>query len=282
MHHQTRSWARLSSSVRDAKLNELGISNEVLDQVRNKIPRMRILEAARIAASVDDEPNSDLIEYIAGYAPRSAVYHYFSSMTELYDSLGIVKKPSSLPTTSLSPSHLDLATTIPPSLAGITVHMDDVEEGNRFRIWQKLNGGMRSVILNRCVRRMLFLAGVVLYAGEGTKSLKSGKVEVANSNPGVLRLHIRFMEGLGFSVNMLRARVQIHALTENLEAEGLWSKELGLSPAQFMKPLLSEPGGPDARRTFTLQLSYSNTMLLILLRHWTENVDALIQVLDHD
>jgi hypothetical protein len=282
MHYQTRSWARLTSVDRDARLNELGISNEELVRIRSNEPRERILEAARVAQVIDDEPNSDLIEYIAGYALRGALYHHFGSTAELYGSLGILKKPSPLRAMTLPRSHLDLATTVPTGLAGTTVHMDDLEEGRRVRVWQKLNGGMRSVILNRDVRRMLFLAGVVLYAGEGTKSLKSGRVEVANSNPAVLRLHIRFIEGFGFSKNALRARVQIHAPTEELEAQDFWSKELGLSPVQFMKPLLSKPADPDARRTFTLQLSYSNMMLLMLLRYWTDNIDVLTQALDVD
>lgn len=70
--------------------------------------------------------------------------------------------------------------------------------------------------------------------------------------------------------------------TTKREAQNFWSKELGLSPVQFMKPLLSEPGDPDARRTFTLQLSYSNMMLLMLLRYWTDNIDVLTQALDVD
>lgn len=282
MHYQTRSWARLSRIDRDARLNELGITNKVLAQVRNRIPRVRILEAARIAQAVDDEPNSDLIEYIAGYAPRSAVYHHFASMAELYRCAGVVSGSSPLPTTTLPLGHLDLAATIPTTLEGTAVHMDDVGKGKRFRTWQKVNGGMRSVVLNRDVRRMLFLAGVVLYAGEGTKSLKSGKVEMSNSNPGVLRLHVRFMEALGFTANTLKARVQIHSLAETKEAQRLWSKELGLSPTQFVKPLLSVPGNPVAKHTFTLQLRYANTMLLVLLRHWTSNADALFQLLDRD
>jgi hypothetical protein len=282
VHYQTRSWALLSYNERDAKLVELGISNDVLLEVRKKSPRSRILEAAKIALTIDDEPNSDLIEYIAGYAPRSAVYHHFSSMTELYDCLGIARQQTPLAGVSLPSNFLDLTTTIPRVLANTSVHMDEVERGKRFLVWQKLNGGMRSVVLNRGVHCKLFLAGVVLYAGEGTKSLKSGRVEVANSNPGVLALHIRFMSDLGIPKNELRARVQIHNPSESFEAKDLWSKELNLSPTQFRKPLLSTPGDLKARHTFTLQLSYANMMLLTLLRHWTENVDTLVRTLDDE
>lgn len=253
-----------------------------MKRIRSGRPRTKILEAAKIALMVDDEPNSDLIEYIAGYAPRSAIYHYFSNMHELFDSLGAAKKISTLATPKLSPGQLDLATCVPPVITGAIVHMDDMEPGRGFCVWQKINGGMRAVILNRAVNRTLFLAGVVLYAGEGTKSLKSGRVEVANSNPGVLRLHIRFMEGLGLSKKALRARVQIHSSKEMRESRDLWARELVISPSQFVRPLLSTPGGIAPRRTFTLQLSYSSTMLLLLLRHWTEDVDRLIQGLDRE
>lgn len=270
----------LSKSYRDERLSQLGISSEVLRGIRSYQPRQRILEAARIAFTIDDEPNSDLIEYIAGYAPRSAVYHHFASMAELLACLGPIRSSVSLPSVPLPLGGVDVASTIPSTLQGTDVHQDDVQHGKQFRVWQKVNGGMRAMTINRMMSRILFLSGIVLYAGEGTKSLKSGRVEVANSSPGILRLYAKFMNGLGIPKSELRARVQIHATGERAEGERTWSVELGISAAQFVKPLLSAPGKPNARHTFTLQLSYANTMLLALLRHWTENVDLLVQNLD--
>lgn len=280
MHHQTRSWAKLSSLERDARLVHLGLSRNTLERIRRNPPRIRILEAARIAFTIDDAPNSDLIEYIAGYAPRSAVYHQFASLAELFSCLGVAREPLPLPKISPPHGHVDLSTIIPPRLEGAAVYTDDVGRGRRFRVWQKVNGGMRSVVLNRTIRRIPFLSGIILYAGEGTKSLKSGRVEVANSSPSVIRLHIRFMYALGFRKNVLRARVQIHATSDRSEGERMWSEELGLSLDQFSKPMLSAPGKSESKRTFTLQLSYANTMLLVLLRQWTRDVDVLVQNLD--
>ena len=280
VHHQTRSWTILSSPERDRKLVQLGLSKEILDRVRARTPRLRLLEAARVALTIDDEPNSDLVDYIAGYATRGGVYHHFVSLAELFASTGVSRERIRLPSISLLRGEIDLASIIPETLAGTPVHTDDLEDGKRFRAWQKVNGGTREVVLNRAVRQIPFLAGVVLYAGEGTKSLKSGRVEVANSNPGILRVHVNFLNELGFAKSLLRARVQIHALEEKEEGERLWMKELGLRQLQFTKPLLSPPGNLKARRTFTLQLSYANTMLLFLLRHWIQRVDQLVHEID--
>jgi hypothetical protein len=258
----------------------LGVSNKILQNIRAKTARERILEAAKLALAIDDEPNSDFIEYIAGYEARSAVYHHFQSMTELLGSLGPRKIPKPLPPISLTPMDLDLSTTIPISLRQSVVHMDAVENTNQITVWQKVNGGMRLVSLNRRVSRVLFLAGVCLYAGEGTKSLGSSKVELANSNPGILRLYVQFLESLGVPSERLIARVQIHSAADLSEAQDLWERELTLSSDQFRKPLVSPPREITRRRTFTLQLSYYNSMLFTLLRWWTSDLESIIRVLD--
>lgn len=280
MHHQTLSWARLTRDERDSRLLALGLGAETLEVIRSRRPRERILRAAKLALTVDEEPNSDLIEYIAGYAPRSAVYHYFRSMAELIDCVGRPRAQRSLSKIVLHQPYLDLASTVPTTAENSDVHMENAENSNQFIVWQKVNGGMRTVVLNRLIRRVTFLCGILLYAGEGTKSLTSSRVELANSNPGILRLHINFMSALGIPAKRLIARVQIHRADERLEAETLWSRELGLGSAQFAKPLLSPTSPAKHRRTFTLQIGYSNTMLLVLLRHWTNTIESLVEGLD--
>jgi Tat protein secretion system quality control protein TatD with DNase activity len=155
--------------------------------------------------------------------------------------------------------------------------MENMGGGKQVSVWQKVNGGMRSVVLNRSVLRRDFLAGVLLYAGEGTKSLQSARVELANSNPSILRLHVKFMEALGFPIGKLKARFQIHSPEEALEAKNLWMGELGLKASQFVKPMMRASTGKTRRRTFTLQLTYANMMLLHLLRHWTDTLEDLIR-----
>jgi len=135
---------------------------------------------------------------------------------------------------------------------------------------------MRSVNLNRVVERIPFLSGVLLYAGEGTKSIASGKVEIANSNAGILRLFVAFLGGLTIPKAVLCARVQIHHHSEMSSATEWWERELGLLPRQFIKPMVSVSGGRVTRKTFTLQLTYQNSMLLRLMRYWTANLEQTV------
>ncbi len=277
MHIQTLSWARLSKNVRDSKLLELGLTPQNLEAVRSKEPRERILEATRFALSIDDEPNSDLIEYIAGYGARAGVYHYFRNMKELLDAAGRSTVHSSLPEATSDPSMMDVLTVIPSSIENYPVHMDDQDAGKRFVVWQKVNGGMRSVMINRAVPRLSFLTGILLYAGEGTKSIASSRVEVSNSSPNILRLFIGFLSDLGLPKAKMYARVQIHYPADITEARGYWMEQLRLGPSQFTKPLISSPRKGHRRRTFTLQLSYANTMLLRLLRVWTTDLENMVR-----
>jgi len=280
VHYQTLSWARIPRKERDTRLYALGISSATLQNVRANEPEKRIVEAAKVALSIDDEPNTDFIEYIAGYAPRSAVYHYFNTRKELFDVLGSSVTPKIPPPLEIPQGSQDIVSLLPSILGETAVHLDYFLQGARICVWQKVNGGMRRVELNRVVQRTLFLSGVLLYAGEGTKSLLSGRVEIANSDCGIMRIYLRFIQMLGFSTRRLRARVQIHDLGERNEAVEHWSRELGLPATQFVEPLLSLPSKLVRRHTYTLQLSLANTMLLLLMRHWTGNLEQLIWTLD--
>jgi hypothetical protein len=200
-------------------------------------------------------------------------------MKVLIDCIGL-QVPTLPPTVDVGPAAVDLVSVLPTTIGGYAIHADELGCGRQIQIWQKVNGGMRSVVLNRCVNRLTFLTGVVLYAGEGTKSLKSGRVELANSNSGILRLFSRFMEELGIPLEKLRARFQIHSSEEEAEAKNLWMSELGLAPQQFVKPMLRPPSVRVQRRTYTLQLTCTNTMLLHLLRNWTETLEKLVTALD--
>jgi hypothetical protein len=73
VHRQTLGWARLSEQRREEKLNALGITSETLSEIRLLEPRERIIRAAEIALTIDEERNSDFIECIAGYEGRAAL-----------------------------------------------------------------------------------------------------------------------------------------------------------------------------------------------------------------
>ena len=278
MHIQTLSWAKLSKELRDKRLEELGIADNVLSRIRSFEPKTRIREAAKAALKIDDEPNSDLIEYIAGYSLRGGIYHHFRTLKELLESVGSFSVPHRLGKIRLRSSELDLTELIPRIVRGYIVHIESVgPTGERILVWQKVNGGMRSLTINRKISKSLFLAGVMLYAAEGSKhSNVSHRVEIANSSPPILRLFIRFLDDLGIKRQSLTARVQIHDPLDEHAALDFWSKKLSLRPGQFRNTIPKKSKAVVRRKTFTLILRFANTMLNILLKHWTEHLEELV------
>jgi hypothetical protein len=277
VHIQTLSWAKLPRKVRDDKLLALGISLKTLSRIRSFEPRERIIEAARIAFEFDPEPNSDFIEYIAGYHARSGLYHHFRNMQELCDKIGIIRPANKLEEIQVKSTNLDLAEVIPKSLNHYDVHVEECAGLRKICVWQKVNGGMRSVILNRQVSKLLFWSGVLLYITEGTKfSKSSNNVQIANARPGIHRLFLSFLEELGIDLGRIRARIQLHDLADEDKAQRFWDNELGISPKQYYKPMLSNSHGMARRKTFTMHLQFSNSMLCALLSFWGENLDQII------
>jgi hypothetical protein len=239
-------------------------------------PKERLLESARIAMTVDDEPNSDFIDFIAGYEARGGLYHYFRTVESLLRVAEPDRKTTNPPRILPKSDEFDLATVVPRTIQRYPVH---VETGNTVRqlvVWQKVNGGMRLVTLERPVPKVSFLSGVLLYAGEGTRSVASGRVEISSSNPGIIRLFMRFLDDIGVPKGRLKARIQVHDPSEESKATRMWIEKVRLGREQFTKPLVSAPSVRIRRETYTLQVSYANTMLLMLLRDWTTNLERCI------
>lgn len=83
--------------------------------------------------------------------------------------------------------------------------------------------------------RDLLLAAVALYAGEGSKT--DGCVKLANSDPRMISLFLRWLRG-SFHIDESRLRIQLY-LHQGLDldaAVAFWSSVTGIPPAQFTKP----------------------------------------------
>ena len=135
MHLQTLSWARLPKAQRDAKLFRFGITPDELRRARSLRPRERLLEAARTATTIDDEPNSDLIDFIAGYEARGRLYHYFRTVESLLTSVEPRGKPKSLSKIELKSGEFDVAVVVPHVIQGYPVHMEKGTKPQRFAVW---------------------------------------------------------------------------------------------------------------------------------------------------
>ena len=83
-------------------------------------------------------------------------------------------------------------------------------------------------------KRDLFMLGLALYIGEGSKSY--GVVRVINANPDVIVFMIKWFKEI-FGMSDKNFVVRLHIYPDNNEAECLnfWQKKTGLSSLQFQK-----------------------------------------------
>ena len=88
--------------------------------------------------------------------------------------------------------------------------------------------------INSFSKRDLFLSGLFLYWGEGTKAQK-GSVTLTNTNPAMLKFFIKWLEL--FSVKRKDLKVKLHLYSDmNIKKSiNFWSKELQISISQFRK-----------------------------------------------
>ena len=95
--------------------------------------------------------------------------------------------------------------------------------------------------------RDLFIAGIALYAGEGSKT--RGEVSFANTNPRMIAVFLAFLRRY-FVVDESRLRVHLY-LHEGLDlhaANDFWSGVTSIPVEQFSKPYRAEPD-PSIRKT---------------------------------
>ena len=95
--------------------------------------------------------------------------------------------------------------------------------------------------------RDLFVAGIALYAGEGTK--RDGAVKFTNTDPRMMALFMRWFRRF-FLVDERRLRVRVY-LHEGLDLDAatrFWSSLLAIPPSQFGAPYRAK-ADPSMRRS---------------------------------
>lgn len=87
--------------------------------------------------------------------------------------------------------------------------------------------------------RDLFIAGLYLYWGEGTKAAR-GKIALTNTNPAMIRTFLEWSRNLGFSLQDARVRLHLYADMEVEKEIKFWSHELHVPVRQFRKPYVKK------------------------------------------
>lgn len=113
--------------------------------------------------------------------------------------------------------------------------------------------------LGKLSKRDLFLAGLFLYWGEGTKTAYC-KVSLSNTKPAVIRFFIKWLTLFDVSSSDIFIRLHLYDDMDIDKEIAWWCKELKISKKNFKKPYIKESNRKN--------MKYSN-----ISRHGTCNAD---------
>lgn len=114
--------------------------------------------------------------------------------------------------------------------------------------------------------REILIAGAIAYWCEGAKS-KSYRIDeyvrFINSDPGLIRFFLRFLDKAGVSRQRLRFRVQIHESADVEAATRYWASVTAAAPDQFARPVIKYHTPRRSRRD---DMDYHGCLLISVTR----------------
>jgi transposase len=99
--------------------------------------------------------------------------------------------------------------------------------------------------------REIRIAGAIAYWCEGSKRRPPFNLErviFVNSDPGLIRLFLRFLASVGVERSDLTYSVQIHETADVAEAQRFWQDVTGASAEQFTKPAIKRHNAKTNRK----------------------------------
>jgi predicted transcriptional regulator len=99
--------------------------------------------------------------------------------------------------------------------------------------------------------REVVIAGAIAYWCEGAKNKpyrRSDQIIFMNSDPGLVRFFLRFLDTAGIERDSLRCRVSIHESADVAAAQQFWQRVTGLEATQFRPPALKKHNPKTVRK----------------------------------
>lgn len=115
----------------------------------------------------------------------------------------------------------------------------------------------------------LFVAGIIIYWGEGDKASKHG-FRVTNSDPLLLKIFLKFLRKICTNdEERIRAWILLYPDLDCNSCENYWSKELGLSRKNFTKSITIQGRHKTRKVTHGIcTISYSSRFLKEKMLIW--------------
>lgn len=109
----------------------------------------------------------------------------------------------------------------------------------------------------------LFLAGIMLYWGEGEKQQKSSRVRLSNSEPEMIKIFNLFLtKRLKISAEKVSARLLLYPDLVDSVQKNFWGKATGLSLGQFKKSIYIKGRHPTKRLSYGVCTIYISSRAL--------------------
>ncbi len=113
-----------------------------------------------------------------------------------------------------------------------------IQKANKNR-WAKKYAEYRSLAESEFASRKnrpTFIAGIMLYWGQGNKSLNDSHVKLANNDPMMIRVFCNFLtEELGVALNKVAINLLLYPDLNDEMQKKQWSRSIGIQLSQFKK-----------------------------------------------
>jgi len=94
---------------------------------------------------------------------------------------------------------------------------------------------------NKLSKKTLFVAGLMLYLGEGDKR-RYERIVLANTDPKIIKFFIKWItDFLGVTKENIKVQLHLHKNMDIEKETMFWKNELGLPETHFYKPAIREP-----------------------------------------
>lgn len=137
--------------------------------------------------------------------------------------------------------------------------------------------------VGRCTRRDLWIIGIGLYLGEGTKRGPGHEVRFANSDPAIIRCMMRFFREIcGVQESKFRLAVHAYDGMDISAIERYWMQVTGIPNTQVQKTYLGVSRASTHRRSphrlpfGTAHIKISDTALFHRIMGWIDGVHGSI------
>jgi transcriptional regulator with XRE-family HTH domain len=124
-------------------------------------------------------------------------------------------------------------------------------EGLRREARRQALSDAAAVEIGSLTDRELLIAGAIAYWCEGAKNKpyrRQDRVRFVNSDPGLIRLFMRFLAVTGITPDQLICRVHIHVNANVAKAQEFWQDVTGLEPRLFRRPTIKRHNPKTVRK----------------------------------